>query len=536
MVTIPMNRYRHNGTAEKVRGAVYTPSRVAAALVRWAVRSCEDRVLDPSCGDGVFLEAAEKRLLDLCSKRPVCVGIDVDEQAAMAAGAICGDFFRWAQDASSFGSHLTFDAVVGNPPFIRSHLFPESSRSLAFQQMKQMGLNPSRLMSTWAPFIAVSCKLLADNGRLAFVVPEELLHVGYAKALRHFLLSRFRRVIICLPENDLFPSVQQSVILLLCDNDPDGPPGLLTMPFAGLEDGPPYLADTAPVCSWSSKWTHLFLSPKERGAISESFSNLRWKPLSEYGRVEVGVVTGANDFFIMSKADADTLGATSYLAPIVTNARYLKGIEFSDVDFKQLIAQDRPSFLLDISKDTEHLPEKLRHYLESGVSNGINMQFKCRNRQPWYTVPSIWPADALLLRQAGEMPKLVHLSQKCTSTDTIHRVRWHNPSLGKRHVVSFLNSCSLVACELTGRSYGGGVLELMPSEANNIALPPPSMQLEKLFNEVDCVMRSREFETAIDMVDRIVMLPRLERSEYEGMRNTLSKLIRRRKMKHNGHN
>ena len=49
------HRYRKNGAPEKVLGAVYTPPRVAAALTRWAIRSSSDTVLDPSCGEGVFL-------------------------------------------------------------------------------------------------------------------------------------------------------------------------------------------------------------------------------------------------------------------------------------------------------------------------------------------------------------------------------------------------------------------------------------------------------------------------------------------------
>ena len=51
------NRYRENGNVEKVWGAVYTPPRVTAAMVRWAVRAGSDTVLDPSCGEGVFMPA-----------------------------------------------------------------------------------------------------------------------------------------------------------------------------------------------------------------------------------------------------------------------------------------------------------------------------------------------------------------------------------------------------------------------------------------------------------------------------------------------
>jgi adenine-specific DNA-methyltransferase len=538
-----LSRYRQNGAPEKILGAVYTPPRIASALVRWAVRSPADRVLDPACGEGVFLAAARARLADLAApppaarsgdKRPICTGVDVDPQAAAAAaGAICSDFFEWAQ-SSLFQTAPVFDAIVGNPPFIRSHLFPERSRQLAFQQMRAMGLRPSRLMSTWAPFIAVSSKLLSETGRLAFVVPEELLHVGYAEGLRRFLLSRFRRVIVCLSDGDIFPSVQQSVVLLLCDNDPAGSGGLLTLPFARLEEGPPYSVDPAPAWGWCSKWTHLFLSPSERQTVSESFHQLTWSPFREYGRVEVGVVTGSNDFFIVSRSEAEALGDGSYLTPIITSARDLRGINASAGDFDLLVEQDRPAFLIHTSEPIEALPPSLRNYLAHGIEQKINLRFKCRNREPWYAVPSVWPADALLLRQAGEAPKLVHLSKKSTSTDTIHRVRWQNPELGKRHAAGFLNTWTLIACELTGRSYGGGVLELMPSEANDIPLPPPTDRLEMIFEDVDALTRSRQFDVAIETVDKVVTPASITASQYTAARSVLTKLIERRKTKHNG--
>lgn len=433
------HRYRQNHTAEKALGAVYTPPRVASSLVRWAVRHASDRVLDPSCGEGVFLSAARTHLADLGNKKPTCVGVDVDPQAALAAGAVRADFFRWVSSAPRF------DAIVGNPPFIRSHLFAEDSRRAAFEQMVDMGLHPSRLMSTWAPFVALSCRILSPSGRLALVVPEELLHVGYAAELRQFLLSRFRRVIVCLPNGDMFPSVQQAVALLLCDNESSGPAGLLAMPFTRLESGPPYRASPAPAWKWCSKWTHLFLAENDREIVSEGFGLLNWHPMKHYGRVEVGVVTGDNDFFILSENEAATLGGDGFLTPIITSARDLAGIRLTTADFRRLAAEGRPVYLIHITYPLEGLTKELEQYLARGRKNGVNLKFKCRNRDPWYAVPSVWPADALLLRQAGEVPKLVHLTKKCASTDTIHRVRWHQPSLAKRHVAGFLNTWSMVS-------------------------------------------------------------------------------------------
>ncbi len=526
---IPINRYRQNGEAKKVLGAVYTPPRIASALVRWAIRSRHDKVLDPSSGDGVFLTTARKHFAGLGNTMPVCVGVDIDPQAASASDAICMDFFEWAPTAPKF------NAIVGNPPFIRSHLFPEHSRTIAFQQMEKMGLHPSRLMSTWVPFVAISSRLLTENGRTAFVVPEELLHVSYAEELRRFLLKRFRRVIICVPNGSIFTSVQQSVVLLLCDNDSTEPAGLFSISFPQLENGPPYETEPAPEWNWSPKWTHVFLTSGERKFVSNAFAGLGWKPLSEYGRVEVGVVTGYNDFFIMPESKVKSLKEKKFFTPIITSARELPGIQFTSQDFKDLVNNNNSLFLINTSEPFKNLPHSLQNYLSTGIKQGIHLRYKCRIREPWYAVPSVWPADAILLRQAGEMPRLIHLTKKCTSTDTVHRVTWRKPSLGKLHAASFLNTFTLIACELTGRSYGGGVLELMPSEANRILLPSSTEGLKTIFEKLDALVRLRQFNKAIELVDYYVIPKKFARADRETARSILLKLITRRKNKQNGH-
>ncbi len=299
-----VGRYHQNGAVEKTLGAVYTPPRVAAALTRWAVRSAADRILDPACGEGVFLAAARTRLADLGARKPCCVGVDIDPKAAEAAGAICEDFFVWFRAAPKF------DVIVGNPPFVRSHLFAEKSRAIAFAEMVRLGIKPSRLMSTWSPFLALCSHLLTEEGRLAFVIPEELLHVGYAEDLRRLLLERFRKVIVCLPSQGVFPKVQQAVVMLMCDNTAKGPAGLLTIDYADLEAGDFDAVSSALPWSWNSKWTHLFLAPKERHLLDEWWPRLGWSPFSDYGRVEVGVVTGDNDFFILNQKPTSVVFAS----------------------------------------------------------------------------------------------------------------------------------------------------------------------------------------------------------------------------------
>jgi len=363
---------------------------------------------------------------------------------------------------------------------------------------------------------------------LAMVVPEELLAVGYAERLREFLLRRFKRVIVCLPTEGIFPQVQQAVVLLLCDNEPGELSGLLTMRYSDLEQGQFGALETATPWPWNSKWTHLFMPAPDRIWLDGCWRQVDWQPLSLYGRVEVGVVTGDNDFFILNRERAAHLDER-HLVPIVTSAKDLRGITFGGEDFRRVLRENRPAFLLRAAEPMDQLPQALRFYLETGERNHVKDRYKCRVREPWYSVPSVWESDSLLLRQAGEMPRLVHLSKKCTATDTIHRVRWHVKAHGKRHSASFMNTWTMLAAELTGRSYGGGVLELMPSEANRLPMPEPAPALDAIFQAVDERVRARAYYDALAIVDDTVMPSWMSSSDRERGRAILSRLISRRK-------
>jgi adenine-specific DNA-methyltransferase len=46
-----------NATAEKLRGGFYTPEPIASFILKWGINGSSDyEILEPSCGDGVFLE------------------------------------------------------------------------------------------------------------------------------------------------------------------------------------------------------------------------------------------------------------------------------------------------------------------------------------------------------------------------------------------------------------------------------------------------------------------------------------------------
>ena len=168
-------------TSQKLRGGYYTPQPIADFLARWAVRSPDAVILEPSFGDGNLLIAAAKNLRALGADSQKIArqlhGVELEEDEANKAiqrlthitngclpeSIYVGDFLGYAQEnlfveptlVGILTPNVTFDAIIGNPPFIRYQNFPEEFRSIAVHLMEYAGFKPSGLMNTWLPFLVI---------------------------------------------------------------------------------------------------------------------------------------------------------------------------------------------------------------------------------------------------------------------------------------------------------------------------------------------------------------------------------------------
>jgi len=213
-----------SASLRKGRGAFFTPDEIARFLTEWAIRSSEDLVLEPAAGDAAFLVAAVARLRDLASdpdSRPVVHGVEIHASSADVARQRIhqaggnphirnSDFFAIEPDP-------VYDAVVGNPPFIRYQDFAGESRARSREAALRGGISLSGLASSWAAFTVHSAMFLKPGGRLAFVLPAELLSVNYAGPVRKFLFNRFRDVQLVLFDEQVFAEAEADVVLLLAD-------------------------------------------------------------------------------------------------------------------------------------------------------------------------------------------------------------------------------------------------------------------------------------------------------------------------------
>ena len=59
---------------------------------------------------------------------------------------------------------------------------------------EEVGVTINGLSSSWAPFVVHSVSFLKQGGRLAMVLPAELMHAYYAKPVIKFLSESFREI------------------------------------------------------------------------------------------------------------------------------------------------------------------------------------------------------------------------------------------------------------------------------------------------------------------------------------------------------
>lgn len=515
---------------DKLRGGYYTSSKVAEWLCGWAIQSAEDVVLEPSCGDGAFLEAAAHRLRQLGGTSATIgrnlTGVEIIPAEAVAASNrlqnVIGksaekvvqnsDFFAWWIDSLQ----PAFDAIVGNPPFIRYQSFPEPHRTIAMQIMGEQGLKPNRLTNIWVPFVVAATASLKAGGRLALVLPAEILQVTYAAQLRSYLTDRFERIDVIACNELFFEKAEQEVVLLLADgalatSSESNTCRVSLTAAATVEDitevKPALILDRAEpktIRHDSEKWLKYFLDNRQISFMRALRDSAITTSMSTHASIDVGVVTGKNEFFVLSAEQVEELGLEGYTTPLISRSAQLKGSKIGQNEWKSLAAGGDRVHLLNISKeDANKVSLNLRQYIEDGERKEFHMGYKCSLRKPWYLVPSVWVPDGFAFRQIYDFPRMVLNSSGATSTDTIHRMRSHGakPELLIANTYTWLTAAS---AEIEGRSYGGGVLELEPTESERL-LMPAQLNGAMPLTEVDQLVRAGRLDDVLEENAKIIL-------------------------------
>ena len=505
-----------NESPQKLRGGYYTHHDIATFLARWVLASKPRRILEPSCGDGVFFGAVAnlrpKHLRELH-------GCELDEAEAFKAksrqapgGATitvhAGDFLQLAIERRDAAPDV--DGVLGNPPFIRYQYLSAEQQDRARLLFDHYGLAFTKHTNAWVPFVLASVARLRPGGRLAMVLPAELLHVLHAQSLRSYLLASCSRILVIDPETLWFDGTLQGVVLLLAEKSAGGTTlgSLAITKFKGrmgLGDDPCSLFDSAQFidgASVSRKWMPALLSESERGIIARLAATPQIKRFAQLADVDVGIITGANKFFLVPDDVVDMYDLKDFAHPMFGRSDHVRGVIYDDSRHAENRKSGLPAnFLWFGTTEKANLSQGVRRYIESGETEGLHKRFKCRIRKPWYDVPSVHVAPIGMLKRSHHFPRMILNRARALTTDTAYRIRPTVDAKPEQLVCSFVNSLTVLSAELEGRSYGGGVLELVPSEIERLLVPwDPRVpcELEALDRDVCGMSRPEDVLAAQD--------------------------------------
>ncbi|MBI1370343.1 MAG: SAM-dependent methyltransferase [Planctomycetes bacterium] len=483
---------------DKLRGGFYTEphvvdfclSRIRAMRGEWS-----GRWLEPSAGAGAFLRGLVRAVPARQRQRIELTAIELMPaesakcEAALDEGSISGrvingSFFDWATSGIE-----DFDVVVGNPPFVRYQFVSEQDRSLAEALVAELGISLRRVSNLWIPFALVALNRIRVGGCFSLVLPSELFCTASGGQFRQYLVRRFTDLSIDLFPRGTFPDILQDVVVVSgrrAVRPAEARPVQFSEHRRDIE-----VRWLHRVAVSGDPWLRYMLTEREHDAYIAACALDGFYALGQLARIEVAIVTGANSFFTITDETADEYDLWDWTIPLLARTADSPGVVFTNADHEAARTHGSRAWLLDFSKDrpTPNGRQRVSDYLALGEAQGLPTRYKCRIRKPWYRVPHIQRGDLMMTKRAHHYHRLLLNQAQAYTTDTIYRGRMRDLYRGREHdlAAAFQNTLTLLSSEIEGRTYGGGVLELVPSEVARLTVP--LLKTNGLIDEVDTISR-----------------------------------------------
>lgn len=511
-------KLKKDSSEQKLRGAYFTPLRLANAMVSLFAPENIQTVLEPSCGDGVFLDSLFS--VGLMEQISMIKAVEIESEEANKVAeryketknvdVICEDFFDFYQRHYKSSQ---YDLILGNPPYIRYQYLTEEQRRIQSDILTTHGMKANKLINAWVAFVVACVQMLSDNGKIAFVLPAEILQVAYAEDLRLYLSNHLQKITLITFEELVFPNIEQEVVVFIGEKGGEEK-GIRIVEMNNLDDFDKLdLSQNGfqKLQHVKEKWTKYFVSAKEMELINTIKTDNCFTKFSDYGLINVGITTGNNNYFSVTDEVCEMYDLEDVTLPLIGRSSHLHGVYFTSQDWNEnRKAGKRARLICFPDTPLDQYPEKHKEYIKLGEDLGENKGYKCSIRDRWYIVPSVWAPDAFFLRRNNLYPKFVLNRCNAVSTDTTHRIKFNEGVDPELVLISYYNSISFAFTEICGRSYGGGVLEILPGEVGNIMLPKiqdlPPEKKNDIINRIDNIVRNnQDIEFALDIGDQTII-------------------------------
>ncbi len=507
------------------RGAYFTPSWLARSLAKWAVRDRHDIVIDPAAGDGELLVAAADRLLHLGGvPQGHVVGVELHARTSQrlktrlsryeaSREMIHGDFFRL------WDCLPKCDAVIANPPYVRHHEIPRPQVVRMRDALDGRAGYVGGRASAWAYFLVHAASLLKSGGRLAFVLPAEVLTSDYARALVDSLAIHFQALDLVYCDGIVFPGLSQKAVLFLAEGYDTGGNvkhetrwRSLQLTVTGGQQVEPVDIDCLGSDAVAPRGSLLrLLAPAEVLAVEQTLAGMEGLlRLGDAASIGIGYVTGASRFFHLSEERRKAVGLpVRHLTRALARSSAAPGVLFNGDDWASTRKDGKACWLF-TPRDCREI--EVQRYLRRGRKKRVNKTYKCEGRSPWWSVALSEPAPAFM-SYMGANPRILANRAAVQVSNSMFELRSLRDVSADLLAAASLTSVFQLSALLNARLLGGGLRKLEPSDAARVLVPRTGDRT--LAPRVDRLVRAGKTEQARRDADTCLLIGSLGMSEYE---------------------
>ncbi|MCE7556354.1 N-6 DNA methylase [Aliivibrio fischeri] len=527
----------HSLPKKRELGAYYTPPELSQILADWAISKTTETILEPSFGGCGFFDSCIKRLQELGCKNPdkKLYGVDIDPHAfdilsrkfdkliSTKKRFLQKDFITVTSDEFLVPK---FDVVLGNPPYVSMHNMTEEQRKSCdriLQESSFSNVTMGRNASLWAFFLLHSLSFLQEGGKVAWVLPSSLLHADYAKNLINIHKHYFKKMKLIKLAERFFKSegAKETSIVLIAEG----------FDSKGLDDGSfsvEYVDDLVELKQaidlnslrkdFDFDNYKLELLPLQIRKAFDEVSKLEVSyPLSHYLDIKIGMVTGANKYFIVDQKTIDeNYIQNECLKPVVGRFSSFIGIKHTKTRQNKIQKDNHRAFLVNPTSEQMYSKDStVNKYLSQITREEREKNRTFEKRPDWFAPDDDIISDGFMSYMIHLGPRMVINQGRINCTNSIHKVFFHTKLSSKYKLaiaVSMLSTYSQFSAEIEGRAYSSGVLKIEPSAGRKIKILLSECCIEALnevISEIESYLKDNNLDEVTAIVDRILIRNKL---------------------------
>lgn len=487
----------------KKLGAYYTDNELVNFLVKKVIKKEPNNILEPSFGDGIFINSLKQN-----KYKKNIVGIEIDKKTFSSYKINSSNTKIVNKNFLSYNEQK-FDAVIGNPPFVRTRFLNTAQKKIAVNYYKKhLNLKSLSDPSIWLLFLYHSISLLNKGGTIAFILPYDFTFVSYAKPIWNLFFSKFGKINIYHTKKRYFKDILQDTIVFIAE-DYGKKTNKLT--YTTSKKGILEKKNSKSIITINDilKDTKPFkraLLPKKFFSIEKKI-NHKLENLSETAKFHIGYVSGNKKYFHPSKEIIKKFKIKQHsLIKTIADTAVLKNCNLYTSQLKK-------SELNDLFYPIK--PSKAdKNYILFGQKNNFDKQHKTKIRNEWYKVPLIKEPD-YLISVFEEFPVMILNDGNYMATNTFLCGYLKNINEKKILLNKWFSSLTKLYIELEVHSLGGGMIVMVPQEVGRIKLPKIKHVDNKYLKKIEQLANKKDLKGILRLGDQVILKKYLKLSEDE---------------------